>query len=289
MQLNSFVPPKSFGIVLFVLVTLVPLETVSAWSSTGHRVVARVAESRLTAETRNSIRDLLDGSSLADVSTLPDLWRLDRPETSRLHYVNIPLGSAYLRARDCEQTKYGDCVVAAIERYRDVLADRSRSRAERREALVFLVHLVADAGQPLHACEEDGDRGGNTKLVCLLGDCSGFGNGSLSLHSVWDHDLVESAELPERKYARLLKRRAKSLSTDEVNRLVEGGPSGWAEDSNRQALETTYGVLPSPDADGVYHLDRAYVDASRTVIDRQLLASALRLAVVLNDALGARK
>ena len=288
--MQNYSPPKKLSWCLAVAFAALfaPLGTASAWSSTGHRVVARVAESRLTPQARRAIRDLLGGESLADVSTLPDTWRAERPETARLHYVNIPLGGAYIADRDCDETAQGDCVVAAIERYRHVLADRSRPRAERREALVFLVHLVADAGQPLHASEDNGDRGGNLKRVCLHGDCTGFEGGSLSLHAVWDRDLIDAADIPEKKFVKKLRKAGNALTDAEVAGFVDGGVSGWLEDSNRMARDTAYGLLPAPDAAGVYHLGGSYVDAAAPVIERQLLASALRLASVLSDALGGR-
>lgn len=286
---NYSLPKKLSWCLAAALATLLaPLGTASAWSSTGHRIVARVAESRLTPQARRAIRDLLGGESLADVSTLPDTWRAERPETARLHYVNIPLGGAYIAERDCEETAQGDCIVAAIERYRHVLADRSRPRAERREALVFLVHLVADAGQPLHASEDNGDRGGNLKRVCLDGDCTGFEGGSLSLHAVWDRDLIDAADIPEKKLVKKLRKAGDALTDAEVAGFVDGGVSGWLEDSNRMARDTAYGLLPAPDAAGVYHLGGSYVDAAAPVIERQLLSSALRLASVINDALGER-
>ena len=279
---------RSWCLAIALATLLAPHDAAWAWSSTGHRVVARVAESRLSPQARRAVRELLGSESLADVSTLPDSWRGDRPETARLHYVNIPLGGAYVEERDCVATASGDCIVSAIERYRAVLADTSRTRAERREALVFLVHLIADAGQPLHASEDDGDRGGNAKRVCLAGDCTGYEGGSLNLHAVWDRDLVDAAELPEKKYVKQIRRIANGLSAAEVAGLVDGGAEAWVEDSNRQALHTAYGLLPMPDASGVYHLEHAYIEAARPVVERQLVASAIRLASVLNDALGGR-
>ena len=51
--------------------------------------------------------------------------------------------------RDCPD---GNCVIAAIEPQRAILADRTPSAGEaRRDALKFLVHFVGDVHQPLHA------------------------------------------------------------------------------------------------------------------------------------------
>jgi nuclease S1 len=90
-----------------------------------------------------------------------DEIRSERRDTVRWHFVNIPREAAsYVVARDCHPTAHGDCVVAAIERMRSVLANRRAPVGARAEALRFLVHLVADIHQPLH-CSDDQDRGGN--------------------------------------------------------------------------------------------------------------------------------
>jgi len=270
-------------LVAVLILTIVMPGEAAAWSTAGHRIVARAADSRLSPDARRAARDLLDGASLADVSMLPDEWRDSRPETARFHYVNIPVGGYYLAERDCAATAAGDCIVAAIERFRVVLADSSRPRDERREALIFLVHLVADAGQPLHAADDD-DRGGNAKPACVLDGCASGGT-TTNLHRVWDFTLIDLAGLTERRYAKRIRKQVRLMSADEAAVLLGTGPRDWVGDSNRQASGWAYGLLPEPDATGVHHLDSAYVDQARLVVDRQLAASALRLSHVLDEAL----
>src|SRR5690606_5001505 len=81
----------------------------------------------------------------------------------------------------------------AITRFTAVLGDRSRPRAERLEALKFVVHFVGDVHQPLHAGHRD-DRGGNRFQVNLRGE-------GTNLHAVWDHHLLASARLGLEAYA----------------------------------------------------------------------------------------
>jgi len=57
--------------------------------------------------------------------------------------------------------------------------DPDASPTIRKEALMFLMHLVGDLHQPLHV--EDLARGGNNISVCFRKACSGN-----NLHSVWD-------------------------------------------------------------------------------------------------------
>lgn len=56
----------------------------------GHKIVANVAEARLTLAAKAQVDALLDGAHLADVASWADEVRRDRPATSRWHYVDIP-------------------------------------------------------------------------------------------------------------------------------------------------------------------------------------------------------
>ena len=56
-------------------------------------------------------------------------------------------------ARDCPK---GECVIAKIEDFRKVVVDPAAPAVQRREALIFLVHFVADMHQPLHCSDNQG-------------------------------------------------------------------------------------------------------------------------------------
>ena len=170
------------------------------WGRTGHRLIARVATARLSGEARRQVRDLLGRESLAAVSTWADSIRNDRPETSPWHYVNIPvIDSVYRPERYCPG---GDCVVAALERQIGVLANRGASKAERAEALKWVVHLVEDIHMPLHAGDR-GDRGGNDVQLTFLGratkNCNEFlgsHNGVQSYLGFYDLRMQENSQPP---------------------------------------------------------------------------------------------
>ena len=81
-----------------------------------------------------------------------------------------------------------DCVVDRIRYNQERLADTSLDRADRAIALKFLVHLVGDVHQPLHALGVE--RGGNGIRVSVFGspDCR-YDDGTsypCNLHGVWD-------------------------------------------------------------------------------------------------------
>ena len=74
-----------------------------------------------------------------------------------------------------------NCASAQLERHLKILADKTATTRSRNEALKWIVHLVGDIHQPLHA-SDNADRGGNSVLV----------RGAANLHSVWDVAVVQN-------------------------------------------------------------------------------------------------
>lgn len=242
---------------------------VRAWGAAGHRIIAAMAEQRLTPAARAEARRLLAPSgagSLADVAAWADQVREDPAQrelaraTAKLHFINFSDARCGREpARDCVD---GDCVVAAIARYAALLGDRARSDAERAQALRFLVHFVGDAHQPLHAGYRV-DRGGNNHQVRL-------GDKGTNLHTVWDFDVLGSRKLGWRKYALRLQPPARARAG--------GTPREWAEESCRITRDA--GVYPRSRT-----LDARYLEAMRPIAEKRLRLAAIRLADLLDDAL----
>ena len=263
-------PHHTFG--LYAVGLLVPLalaqEPIPAgarWWDLGHRVVARLAELRLTPRAREAVRDILGGQDLAQASVWADNIRQYRHDADPLHYVNIPLrDTAYVPELHCPG---GRCIIAAIEHDRRVLVDPAASPEDRAEALRFLVHFMGDLHQPLHVAD-DNDRGGNNRPVNLLGHAT-------DLHKVWDGELIDSSGVSEAEYFEYLRRRTDLL---DLPALERGTVVDWAMEGHRTAVEHAY-RLPR---DG--RIGQAYVQANRPVIDHALIAAGVRLAKLLNDA-----
>jgi hypothetical protein len=151
----------------------------------------------------------------AHASTWPDLAR-GQPAFDRgtWHYVNLPLRLRQGRLHTCAQARdafpesvrevaahsaarqaageepipSGDSIREALANARRKLGDEGAPAPERALALSWVLHLVADAHQPLHGVAlfteqrfVTGDRGGNDILI----------EGRGSLHRVWDGLLGE--------------------------------------------------------------------------------------------------
>ena len=255
---------------------------VVAWGSQAHRLVARVAATRLTPVASRTVRSLLDGASLADVSTWADREEDRDPRTSPWHYVNIPAAAdSYVRDRDCPAPAEGrgsrpdrwrNCVVDRILYNQERLENSALARADRATALKFLVHLVADVHQPFHAI--DVARGGIRIDVVAFGSTNCAPRGAkpfdCNLHGVWDSSLVLRRRLTDARYVAELEQKIAQ------NRWSAGSgtPADWANESHIIARTA---VLP-PGAT----VDEAYYRAHLPVIDERLARAGLRLAAVIN-------
>lgn len=113
------------------------------WGSKGHEIVAVIAETHLADAARKRIKELLpQGTMLADASTWPDKAGRQIPDMDAYHYVNFPKdANTYDQQRDC---KLRNCIIEAIAWYVQVLKSPDAPRNEKRIALRFVAHLVAD-------------------------------------------------------------------------------------------------------------------------------------------------
>lgn len=244
-----------------------------AWGPVGHAVIADVASAHIHPKTKAAVKKLLKHSTMASVSSWADVIRDDRPETYNWHFVDIENeNNDYVPERDCVASEKGDCVVAAIERFRKVLGDKHAKTADRLEALKFLIHLVGDIHQPLH-CADHHDKGGNEVQVKYCGQGS-------NLHRAWDSDMIHSTGLTEDQYRAHVEGFVDALSDTEISHLQAGDPIAWALESHKAAVTRAYKVPADKDLCG------GYTDSNLAVVDKQLSRAALRLAKILDEALG---
>jgi hypothetical protein len=144
------------------------------------------------------------------------------------------------------------------------------------------VHLVGDVHQPLHAGNRP-DSGGNQFQISLRTDLvpesyarQNFRNGVMgtNLHAVWDYYILASARLTARQYLAQLQPRLPAMKAGRT-----GTPMSWAEESC--ALLDSRGLYPAR-----HSMDNAYLTAMRPLAERRIETAALRLAALLNEALG---
>lgn len=276
-----------------VLICLTP--KAGAWGPFGHRLVGEIASGRLNSEARLAVDRLLESESLAQAGTWADRirpeprWKCADP----FHHTTVPQDEA-----DWPSPEAAD-LLGAIVYFQERLADSGAPRTERATALRFLVHLIADIHQPLHAgyaC----DQGGNRVRVEWQGRAS-------NLHSVWDSGVIRSFGRNRSELFSMLTR----LAPDELRRLEDSGPREWALESHalldevyrchtardacpcfRGACEDGYSdfnpcLRPSGDrtSGASVALGAEYLERGRPIAARRIVEAAVRLAKILNGTL----
>ena len=204
---------------------------------------------------------------MASVSSWPDQIRRDRPQTGPWHYVDIPIDKPGLdMERDCPK---GNCVIAVIANMREKLRDAATPAAERREALMFVIHFVGDMHQPLHSSDNH-DKGGNEVHIVFHGQPG-------NLHGLWDSGLLGRMGKEDDLFPGL-----SAASAGRRRKFAKGTVSDWAEQAHKLAQLTTYGKLPhgSP-----VEITADYERRADAVIELQIERAGARLAAVLNQDL----
>ena len=263
-----------------------------AWWEYGHETVASIAFAEARPETRAAIRRLLAEARLLETPTCPartieqaSVWPDcikalgDRfSYASPWHYQNIDVCRPFDPEAACRD---GNCVTAQIARQARLLADRTLPVRERLMALAFLVHFVGDLHQPLHVGDR-GDLGGNRQPVAY-----GIIAGRNNLHTTWDGYLAERAiSTPAGGAAGLLS----EFAPAEKAQMRLGTVAGWARESWEASRDFAYAsVLGDPCA--TPPAERPVVTEAMTqrlipIVRRQVARGGLRLARMLDDALG---
>ncbi|MGN6850212.1 MAG: S1/P1 nuclease [Sphingomicrobium sp.] len=264
---------------LVAAVSLVPSPAL-AWGRTGHRVVAAIADTELSGLARANVEEILGPSeSLDEAATWPDDMRADpspfwQKQASPWHYVTLN-GIVYDHAPPT-----GDAL-EALAKFSAVLKDPNASRADKQTALRFIVHLVGDLHQPLHAgkcC----DKGGNDVKVTWFGKPT-------NLHAVWDSALVDEQQLSFTEMAARLERH---ISPADVVTWWDVNPRDWISESAeiRDTVYPTAADMPKQvkgkkvkkGEPAVPDLSYSYVYRFTPVMERRLAQGGVRLAAYLN-------
>ncbi len=236
------------------------------WGKTGHRTTGAIAEQYLSKKAKRTIDKLLDGKSLALVSTYADEIKSDTLYRSYgpWHYVNIPFDKTYDTHTPSDR---GD-IIKGIEACINKIKDPSSSDQIKAFHLKVLVHLIGDLHQPLHTGIGE-DKGGNDFQVRWFRD-------GTNLHRVWDTQMIENYNMSYSELAQTMPK----VSKKQVSSLQEGTIQDWMEDS-RVLVKDIYKNTKKGDKLG-YKYMYTYFDTLRF----QLQKGGIRLAGLLNELFG---
>jgi hypothetical protein len=237
---------------------------VFAWGKTGHRIVGALAEGYLDAKAKAGVARILGKESLAEASTWPDFMRASPEEfwqkvAGPYHIVTVPKGKTYA---DVGAPPQGDAVTA-LKQFSATVRDPRASLADQQLALRFIIHIVGDLQQPLHA-NNGIDRGGNDVHLMFAGH-------ETNLHALWDSGLIDQEQLSFTEWADWL--RAK-ITPALQTRWSNADPLVWIGES-ADIREHIY-----PDTANVSY---AYSFANKATVEQQLEKGGVRLAAYLNQ------
>ena len=268
-----------------------------AWGPEGHRVIGDIASRYLNANAQSRVADLLNDDRLAD-GELSDRRTLGEVASwadeikdfdwgrrrASWHYDDVPLCGGAEYARYC---RGGRCASAELARQIELLGDPHARPRTRNEALKWVVHLVGDIHQPLHASNR-ADRGGNLVRVSFFGQRDNPPYGPLNLHAVWDVQIVARL-IADRGSERALV--SAPISDADRASWERGRAADWVAESHALARDRVYAALPVAAScgdriAGTVELGQAYYASAAPVVDLQLRKAGVRLAHVLNDVLG---
>lgn len=239
-----------------------------AWNARGHRIIAALAWEHMGFAVAEWVEEVLaqhpdpTARSREGASTWPDRLRESWPESQGWHFINLPIVLPGYSQQPPAPPEH-DQVIWALGHWQKI-AVMTGDESQRAQAVAFLIHLVGDIHQPLHAAcgygpqTPQGDKGGH--------HCKLVGSWSPNLHHFWDC----GGYPPE-------------LNDDELLQLVSPEPMGpdvhhldferWARESHQLASQHAY---PAPlDPSGEYALRTQHISRQR------MNQAGLRLAYVL--------
>lgn len=239
-----------------------------AWGTTGHRVVAEIAEAHLNCKAKRQIKKIIGKQPLAYWANWPDFIKSnpDWKMADSWHYLNFPGG---LNRTEFDQTLENSSEENLYKRTLIIIDElknhKNLSLEKKHENLYFLIHLIGDAHQPLHIGREE-DLGGNKIEVEWF-------RSKTNIHSLWDSKLVDFQQYSYTEYAEVLDFHNKKFNKT----LTAGNLNDWLYDSYQKA-EDIYANTKAGDKLW-FPYNYQYV----STLEEQLLKGGLRLAKVLNE------
>ncbi len=259
---------KSFALVVLTSFVLLasPFKGF-AWGKNGHRIVGAVAENHMTEQTLIEVQALLDGDKISEVGTWADEMRSNPSDfwqkvSPKWHYVNVNEISDFHPEHYSHKDEVKDAYTA-IRKSIDVLNDNNASLEDKKFYLKFLIHLVGDVHQPLHAGRA-ADKGGNDIKVKFFWQ-------ETNLHRLWDSQLIEQEKLSYSEFADYIDTEDNKL----ISQYLGSRPADWVKESFFQAKE----VYQVGNKDFSYN----YVYKYMPVVKERLLQGGVRLAGLLNE------
>jgi hypothetical protein len=217
----------------------------------------------LTDPAKIAVAAILPNESLAEASTWADEMRSNPSEfwqkqAGPYHYVTVPKGNYHMGLAPPQ----GDAYLALVF-FTEELKDPASSLAEKQLALRFIIHIIGDLHQPLHAGNGK-DRGGNDVKVRFFGK-------DTNLHRVWDTELLEKRNLSYSEWSQWL---SVKITPQMRDQWQKASPIDWINESVR-LRDTLY-----PQSS---NLSWDYLYQHMPTVKLRLQQAGVRIASYLNE------
>jgi hypothetical protein len=300
-------------IALCLILTFLSVGTASAWDSLGHMMVASIAYDDLTPAARKKAVRLVklnpdyslwikgvakanqNKTAFVMAATWPDAIKTKKTYTNDGEHPTNPNAAANIGYSDLLMHRYWHYIdepfspdgtplaqpqvpnaQTRIAEFRTTLASSSATNKLKSYDLVWILHLVGDVHQPLHATSRfthdlpQGDNGGNLVELCAK-PCKN------ELHAYWD-SILGTGKSP----ASAIKK-AGALAAPDAALAAESDESQWIQESFAIAKQSVY-ASPIGAGAGPFTTDPAYKAAAVAIADKQIALAGVRLAKLLNAA-----
>ncbi|MBM93596.1 MAG: hypothetical protein CMF51_02445 [Legionellales bacterium] len=264
-QMNFFSLKYTIQIfrLLSIMFILLPMYAY-AWGFKAHQAIAAMTAVQLTPKTRQSVQIIQNHQTLKFLSILPDTLRYRYPQTRSWHYITWPTGS------NTPQMSPGQLYQALCLNIQK-LSNPHLKLMNKTEAFSWLIHLIADAHQPLHINQYD-DAGGNRCWFYWMSNSK-----PVSLHHIWD------TLLPQMVLTRhTLEEMMPSFSTEASNTT----PLQWLKESRILHSKIYGNRIGYPCRRSKYNtlqtLDALYVNQVQSIVISRMALAAQRTAYLLN-------
>jgi hypothetical protein len=216
-----------------------------------------------------------DGNRPSGRKAARNIGYADKLQHKYWHFINLPFSPDNTRLAG-PLTPNAKTQIAL---FRKTLKSSTSSSYLKSYDLVWLIHLVADVHQPLHAtsrftkAHKEGDDGGNGVMVCSH-PCQT----REKLHAFWDELLGLSMDTTTAID------KAKQLPVAEPQLASISDEGIWIQESFDAAQTHVY-VSPIEVGVGPYEVTEGYKAAAQELASQRIALAGARLANLLNDAL----
>jgi hypothetical protein len=291
------------------------------WDAGGHEIVATIALDRLNPKAKQAVMDLARqlpaGARTYDAVTMAcwmddlrnDAAQPDHGHFSTWHYIDLGVepGDPEPSFTPGTDTIFHGNAVQALKRVQVVLLGGTDPYIKTKAmACAMAMHLVGDIHQPLHAATHyfrtaggwlHHDAGGNKEYVVN----GPPGDARFNLHNFWDEawrarfDAASGCVMLDEQFREegghdpaAIHAVAESIAAGPVPEgNLEPRFDAWALESNRIARDFVYRELIATESKKYCRLGSHYVAESNALARQRLYLAACRLAVLLNETLGA--